>query len=307
MTALSKTPVTLDFADEDKFFSEKVEGFWSLVWRRYRRHKLAIFGTVVLLIFVIFAVFAPVLTPYPPDELHIEIIEYGKPIPPDSQFIFGTDGLGRDYFSRCVYGGRTSLLVGFAATIISILIGVPLGCLAGYYGGKVDMVISRFIEMLTCVPTFFLLLTVNALLSPNTTNVIFVLGLFGWMGLARQTRAQFLSLRSQEFVEAAVGLGLSDATIIFRHLLPNSLMPVIVSATMSVAGNILAESGLSYLGMGIQEPMASWGSMLKLAQPYITSAPWLSIFPGLLISIIALALNFMGDGLRDALDPRAMN
>ena len=307
MTESVRTPVSLEFTDEDRFFSDKVEGFWLLVWRRYRRHKLAIFGTVVLIIFIFFAVFAPVVTPYEPDELHIELIQYGKPIPPNSQFIFGTDGLGRDYFTRCVYGGQTSLIVGFAATALSLLIGVPLGCLSGYYGGKVDMIISRFIEMLTCIPTFFLLLIVNAMLKPNTTNVIFVLGFFGWMGIARQVRAQFLSLRSQEFVESAIGLGLSDAKIIFRHLLPNSLMPVIVSSTISVAGNIMAESALSYLGMGIQEPMASWGSMLKLAQPYITSAPWLSIFPGVLISIVALTLNFMGDGLRDALDPRAMS
>ena len=279
MTESIKTPVALDFSDEDLFFSEKVESYWFLVWKRFRRHKLAIFGTAVLIVFLIFAIFAPLLTPYPPDELHIEIIEYGNPISPNDQFIFGTDGLGRDYFTRCVYGGRISLLVGFAATGLSLLIGVPLGCLAGYYGGTVDMLISRFIEMLTCIPTFFLLLIVNAMLKPNVTNVIFVLGFFGWMGIARQVRAQFLSLRSQEFVESAIGLGLSDTAIIFRHLLPNSLMPVIVSATIAVAGNIMAESALSYLGMGIQEPIASWGSMLKIAQPYITSAPWMSIFP----------------------------
>jgi peptide/nickel transport system permease protein len=307
MTGTVKSSFALNFADEDQFFSEKVESFWFLVWKRYRRHKLAIFGTMILTIFLIFAVFAPLLTPFAPDELHIEIIENGNPIAPNNKFIFGTDGLGRDYFTRCVYGGRTSLLVGFAATALSLLIGVPLGCLSGYYGGKTDMVISRFNEMLTCVPTFFLLLIVNSLLRPNTTNVIFVLGLFGWMGIARQVRAQFLSLRSQEFVESAIGLGLSDIRIIFRHMLPNSLMPVIVSATIAVAGNIMAESALSYLGLGIQEPIASWGSMLKLAQPYVTSAPWLSIFPGLLISVTALTLNFMGDGLRDALDPRAMS
>ncbi|MEA4812743.1 MAG: ABC transporter permease [Anaerolineaceae bacterium] len=307
MTEYTNSPNLAVTDDEDKYFSDHVEGFWTLVWKRFRRHKLAIVGAVILSVFLIFAVFAPALTPFPPDKLHLEIIKYGKPIPPDSKFIFGTDWLGRDYFTRTVYGGRTSLMVGILATVISLLIGVPLGALSGFYGGVIDMVISRFIEMLTCIPTFFLLLTVNALLKPNISNVILILGLFGWTGVARQVRAQFLSLRTQEYAEAAVGLGLSDARIIFKHLLPNSLMPVIVSATMEVAGNILAESGLSYLGMGIQEPFASWGSMLKLAQPYIITSPWLAIFPGLMISLIALSLNFIGDGLRDALDPRAMS
>lgn len=306
MTELINAAPLPSIDEEDRYFTEKVEGFWTLVWKRFKRHKLAMFGMGVLVFFILMALLAKWVTPFEPDKLHIEIIKFGQPIPPDSKFIFGTDWLGRDYFTRIVYGGRTSLMVGFLATGLSLLIGIPLGSLAGFYGGKIDMIISRFIEMLTCIPTFFLLLTVNALLRPNTANVILILGLFGWMGIARQVRAQFLSLKSREFVEAAVGLGLSDWRIIFKHLLPNSLMPVIVGATMDVAGNIMAESGLSYLGLGIQEPAASWGSMLKLAQPYITTAPWLAIFPGLMISIIALSLNFMGDGLRDALDPRSM-
>ncbi len=307
MSELSNVAPSVFIDEEDRYFTEKVEGFWTLVWRRFRRHKLAMFGLIVLLSLLVLTMGAPLFTKFKPDQMHLEIIKYGQPLPPDSKFIFGTDWIGRDYYTRLIYGGRTSLMVGFLSTGLSLLIGVLLGCIAGFYGGMADMIISRFIEMLTCIPTFFLLLTVNALLRPNTTNVILILGLFGWMGVARQVRAQFLSLRGQEFAEAAVALGLSDARIIFRHLLPNSLMPVIVSATMAVAGNIIAESGLSYLGMGIQEPAASWGSMLKLAQPYITTAPWLAIFPGIFISLIALSLNFMGDGLRDALDPRAMS
>ena len=290
--------------EEETFFSSKAESFWGLVWKRFRKHKLAIFGSTVMLLMMIVTVFANIIAPYPPEEMHLEAIINGNPLPPSSTYFFGTDGLGRDYLSRCIYGGRASLMVGFGAMAISLAIGIPLGCIAGYYGGWFDMVICRLIDILNCVPTFFLLLIANAMLRPNLTNVMIVLGVFGWMGIARQIRAQFLSLRSQEFVQAAVSLGLKDRAITFRHLLPNALMPVVVSATMGVAGNIMAESGLSYLGLGVQEPAASWGSMLKLAQPFLRTAPWLGIFPGLLISIVALALNFMGDGLRDALDPR---
>lgn len=292
--------------DEDSFFQSKVKSFWMLVWERFRRHRLAVFGSFVMLIILISVIFAPFICPYPPDELHLDVVVNGNPVAPCTDFIFGTDGLGRDYFTRCIYGGRTSLLIGFGATLLSVLIGVPLGCLAGYYGGLFDMIICRFIDIISCIPTFFLLLIVSAILKPSYTNVILVLGLFGWMGIARQIRAQFLSLRSQEFVQAAVALGLKDRAITFRHLMPNALMPVVVSATMSIAGNIMAESGLSYLGLGVQEPAASWGSMLKISQTYITTAPWMMIFPGLLISLVALAINFMGDGLRDALDPRTI-
>ena len=292
--------------DEDSYFSGKVESFGMLVWKRFRRHRLALVGAITLGLILLLSILAPVITPYGRDELHLEIIQYGNPLPPSAKFIFGTDGLGRDYFTRCLYGGRTSLLIGFGATLLSVLIGVPLGCIAGYYGGTVDMVICRFIDVVSCIPEFFLLIIVCAVMKPNYTNVILVLGLFGWFGVAKQIRAQFLSLRTQEFVQAANALGLKDKVITFRHLMPNALMPVVVSATMSVAGNIMAESGLSYLGLGVQEPAASWGSMLKLSQPYITTAPWMMIFPGLLISLVALSINFLGDGLRDALDPRTL-
>lgn len=294
----------LEEADEDAYFSAKVESFGMLVWKRFRKHKLAIVGSAVMAVILFMTIFAPVVCRFPPEELHIEDVANGNPVAPNTKYWFGTDGLGRDYFSRCIYGGRTSLLVGFGAMLMSLAIGIPLGCIAGYYGGVFDMIICRFIDMLNCIPTFFLLLTVNALLKPNVYNVIIVLGAFGWMGIARQLRAQFLTLRNQEFVQAAVALGLKDKAITFRHLLPNALMPVIVSATMGIAGNIMAESGLSYLGLGVQEPAASWGSMLKISQSYVGSAAWMAIFPGLLISLVALALNFMGDGLRDALDPR---
>ncbi len=295
-----------DELNEDEFYNSKVESFSSVVWKRYRKHKLALFGTIVLSIMIILCILAPVITPYGRDELHMEYIQYGNPIPPCGMFPFGTDGLGRDYLTRCLYGGRTSLLIGFGATLLSVLIGVPVGCIAGYYGGIADMIIMRTIEIFSCIPSFFLLIIVCALMRPSYTNVILVLGMFGWFGIARQIRAQFLSLRNQEFVQAATALGFKDSVITFRHIMPNALMPVVISATMSVAGNIMAESGLSYLGLGVQEPEASWGSMLKLSQPYMKTAPWMMIFPGMLISIVALCINFMGDGLRDALDPRTL-
>lgn len=290
--------------DEDSFYSSKIESFYSLVWKRFKKHKLAMVGCIMLGLILTCVVLAPVIAPYPPDEMHLEDVINAKPLAPGLKYLLGTDSFGRDYLTRCLYGGRISLLVGFIAIIISLIIGVVLGCLAGYYGGWVDMTISRLIDMLTCIPTFFLMITVSALLGMSVTNLIIILGTLGWMGIARQIRAQFLSLRSQEFVQAASSLGLKDSIIVFRHLLPNALSPVIVSATMGIAGNIIAESALSYLGLGVQEPTASWGSMLRISQSYIVDAPWMAIFPGLLISVVALALNFMGDGLRDALDPK---
>jgi len=296
--------VVTDEIDENTYFSQTIESFGTLVWKRFRKHKLAMFGSVVIIIVLAMTIFAPLVTPYGPEEMHLDEVINGKPLPPSSKYVFGTDNFGRDYFTRCVYGGRVSLMVGFCAIIISVIIGVTLGCTAGYYGGIVDMLICRIMDILTCIPTFFSMIIVSSMLGMSTFNLIAVLGILGWMGIARQIRAQFLSLRSQEFVQAAVALGLRDRAIVFKHLLQNGLTPVIVSATMGIAGNIMAESALSYLGLGVQEPTASWGSMLRASQAYITTAPWLGIAPGAFISIVALALNFMGDGLRDALDPR---
>lgn len=292
--------------DEESFFSSKAENFSMRVWKRFRSHKLAMFGATVLILVILCSIFATVISPFSYDELHLDEIKNGKPLAPNSKYWFGTDNLGRDYLTRCIYGGRVSLAVAFGAVIISLCIGVPLGCLAGYYGGWVDIIVCRSIEILTCIPTFFLILTINAMLKPSIFNVMICLGTLGWMGIARQIRAQFLSLRSQDFVQSAVALGLKDREIVLRHLLPNALMPVVISATMGIAGNIMAESALSYLGLGVQEPIPSWGAMLKISQSYIENAPWMALYPGVLISIVALALNFMGDGLRDALDPKTL-
>jgi len=301
---ISVNPEVLD--DEEGYFSSHVDSFGALVWKRFRHHKLAVIGTIMLLVLILSAVLADVIAPFPPTETHREDVPNGLPLAPNSKYIFGTDKYGRDYFSRCLYGGRISLAVGFVAQTISLVIGLPLGCIAGYYGGVADMIIMRLCEFLSCIPTFFLILTVSATLpTPSIFYVMLIIGIFGWMGITRQIRAQFLTLRQQDFVQAAVSLGLKDSVVVFRHILPNALTPVIINVTMGLANAIMTESSLSYLGLGVQEPNASWGSMLKFAQEFLRTGPWLCIFPGALIALTTLALNFMGDGLRDAFDPRS--
>lgn len=280
------------------------ESLSQVVWRRFKHHTLAKVGLITLSCLILLAVFAPYVVVHSPSQLNLDLVADGKPLPPSLQHPFGTDVLGRDYLSRAIYGGRISLAVGFVAVAFSMTIGVTVGAIAGYYGGLIDNILCRIIDVLLCIPTFFLILTVNAFLRPNIFNVMVVIGVFGWMGTARLIRGEFLSLREQEFAEAARTIGASDARIVFRHILPNAMAPAIVSATMQVAGAILTESGLSYLGMGVQEPTPSWGSMLQAGQRYLTTAPWLAIFPGLLISITVLAFNFIGDGLRDSFDPK---
>lgn len=279
------------------------EGWTMQAWKRFRRHRLAVIGLSTLAVLVLSAVLAPYIAPHKPGEVRLDLVPDGKPRPPSWSHPFGTDALGRDYLSRAIFGARISLSVGVVAIGIALTIGTVLGSLAGFYGGIVDSVICRGIDVLMSVPTFFLILTVNAVLRPNIFNVMVVIGAFGWMGVARLVRGEFLILKQMEFTQAARALGNKDARIIFRHILPNAIAPLIVAGTLGVASAILLESGLSYLGMGVQEPMPSWGSMLRSAQPYLTSAPWLALFPGLLISISVLALNFVGDALRDAVDP----
>jgi peptide/nickel transport system permease protein len=223
---------------------------------------------------------------------------------PSSQHVLGTDQLGRDVFSRMLYGSRISLSVGFVAVAISILIGILVGALAGYYGGWVDSLLMRFVDIMICFPSFFLILTVVALLGPSLLKVMFVIGITSWMGTSRFVRAEFLSLRERDFVQAAQALGVRDLRIIFRHILPNALAPVFVTATLDVATAILVEAGLSFLGFGAQPPAPSWGNILTEGRTYIFDAWWLTIFPGLAILITVLSFNLLGEGLRDALDPR---
>ncbi len=300
----TKTTIAIQ-DEEDAFFSSQVESFWKMVWKRFRKHKLAVAGLIVLLLMLVLCFAAPLLTKYGYDELHLEDVPDGMPLRPNSKYIFGTDVVGRDYFTRCLYGGRISLTVGLVSTAITLAIGIPLGCIAGYYGGVADMIIMRFIEFLACIPTFPLLLTLNATLTnPSIYLVMLIIGLLGWGGIARHVRGQFLSLKSQEFVQGAKALGFKDKRIIFKHILPHALTPVIISVSMGIAGAILMESSLSYLGLGVQEPIPSWGAMISRGKSWLRDRPHLAIIPGVLILIVSLCCNFIGDGFRDALDPR---
>ena len=269
-------------------------------WAYFKRNRLAVPGLGIVLIMFLLAVFSPMLSPYDPGEINIE----SKLENPCRDHPMGTDNLGRDVLSRMLYGARISLSVGFVAVGISIAIGILVGAISGYYGRWVDAVLMRFVDIMMCFPAFFLILTVIALLGPNIINIMIVIGITSWMGTARFVRAEFLSLKEREFVIAARVLGLSDRRIIFRHILPNALAPVIISATLGVAGAILMEAGLSFLGFGVQPPNPSWGNILTEGRTYIFDAWWLTLFPGLAILITVLAFNLVGEGLRDAMDPR---
>lgn len=223
---------------------------------------------------------------------------------PSLAFPLGTDDLGRDVLVRILYGARISLMVGFVAVGISTFIGILLGAMAGYYGRWIDSLIMRFVDIMLCFPTFFLILAVIAFLKPSIWNIMIIIGLTSWMGVARLVRAEFLSLKERDFVLAAQAIGARDARIIFRHILPNAISPVLVSATLGVAGAILTESALSFLGIGVQPPTPSWGNMLIAGKQTLGTAWWLSVFPGLAILITVLGYNLLGEGIRDAMDPR---
>ncbi len=270
------------------------------VWSYFKRNKLAVAGVVVVFSVFVVAMLSPLIAPYDPGEVKVD----AKLLGPSIERPMGTDHLGRDCLSRMLYGARISLSVGFVAVGISICIGILVGSIAGYYGGVVDTVLMRFVDIMMCFPVFFLVLTVIALLGPNIFNVMVVIGITSWMGTSRLVRAEFLSLKEREFVLAACALGLTDRRIIFRHILPNALAPVIVSASLGVAGAILLEAGLSFLGFGVQPPSPSWGNILTEGRTYIFDAWWLTLFPGLAILITVLAFNLVGEGLRDALDPK---
>ncbi|HEY5599989.1 MAG TPA: ABC transporter permease [Candidatus Manganitrophaceae bacterium] len=271
-----------------------------LIWRRFKRNGVALFGSVIVLTVFAVALFAPLLAPYNPNQIEVEkILE-----PPSAGHLFGTDPLGRDVLSRMIWGARISLLVGFVAVGIAILIGILIGAISGFYSGRLDAFLMRLVDIMLSIPTFFLILTVIAILEPSIWNIMIVIGLTGWMGVARLVRGQFLALKETDYVAAARALGASDSRLIFRHILPNALSPVYVSAILGVAGAILTESALSFLGLGVQPPQASWGSILTAGKDNIEIAWWLSVFPGLAIFITVLGYNLLGEGLRDALDPR---
>ena len=269
-------------------------------WARIRRNRLAISGLVLVTGMFAVALAAPWLAPYDPGYINLKEVL----MPPSPAHLLGTDTLGRDVLSRIIFGARVSLLVGFVAVGIATLIGMLVGSLAGYYGGWVDQLLMRLVDVMLCFPTIFLILAVIAVLGPSIWNIMAVIGLTGWMGVARLVRAEFLSLREREFMVAARALGASDARLIWRHLLPNALTPVMVSATLGVAGAILVESALSFLGLGVQPPTPSWGNILTMGQDNIEIAWWLSFFPGLAILVTVMSYNLLGEGIREAIDPR---
>ena len=262
---------------------------------------LVLIGFTIIACTLLLALIAPFIAPYDPDAIDVKSIL----LSPSSMHLMGTDGLGRDVFSRMLYGARISLMVGFVAVGIATAIGIVLGAVAGFYRGWIDTVIMRTVDVMLSIPTFFLILAVIAFLTPSIWNIMVVIGLTSWMGVTRLVRAEFLSLRNREFILAAQTLGAKDARLIFTHLLPNSLTPIIVSSILGIASAVLVESGLSFLGLGVQAPQASWGNILTDGKEYIQFAWWLSLFPGLAILITVLGYNLLGDGLRDAYNPRS--
>jgi peptide/nickel transport system permease protein len=267
------------------------------------KNPLALAGLIIIGIISFMAIFAPWIAPFDPDAIKVKNIL----LSPSATHLMGTDGLGRDVYSRMLFGARISLLVGIVAVGIATIIGIVLGAIAGFYRGWVDTVIMRLVDVMLSIPTFFLILAVIAFLTPSIWNIMIVIGLTSWMGVTRLVRAEFLSLRNREFVLASQTLGAKDSRLIFKQLLPNSLTPIIVSSVLGIASAVLVESGLSFLGLGVQAPQASWGNILTDGKEYIEFAWWLSMFPGLAILITVMGYNLLGEGLRDALDPRTSN
>lgn len=286
--------------------NEKPRSFWFYAWRRFRRNKLAIAGLVVLTLIVLITLFAGPLTKlmlgWGRDEFELTAIR----AMPSARHPLGTDSVGRDVLTRVIYGGQVSMLIAAASVAANIVIGTILGSLAGYFGGVVDNLLMRLVDIINTLPFLLIALTLVAIFGPSVKNLIFAIIMTGWPGPARLVRGEFLSLRERDYVEAAKATGAKPWRIIFRHMLPNAIPPLIVSATLSMAGIILAEASLSYLGFGVRVPIPSWGNMLSEANSIVvlTNMPWLWLPPGIMIFLTVLSVNFVGDGLRDAMDPR---
>jgi peptide/nickel transport system permease protein len=287
-----------------------------LAWRRYRRHKMALFGTIMLILLVAYGligalVFSEGFANYTDTSRRLQA--------PSAAHLFGTDAIGRDVLARTIYGAQISLLIGLSAVIIETIVGILVGALAGYFGGWIDAVLMRLTEAMLIIPEIFLLIVMakffgnkipdinlfGRIFSGSVVVIVVIIGLTSWMYLARIVRAEFLSLKENDFILAARATGTPNSQIIFGHILPNSIAPIVVSATLGVANAILAEAYISFLGLGVQPPTATWGNMLDGANNYMDTAPWLWFFPGMLILLTVLSINFLGDGLRDALDPRS--
>lgn len=267
------------------------------------KNKFALTGLIVITLLIVVALFAPVISPYTPSEQNV----FERLQAPSLTHIFGTDDLGRDVFTRMVFGARISLAVGFISVFIILVIGTFLGIISGYYGGKTDYIIMRFTDIVLCFPTFFLIILVIAFIEPNIYNVMIVIGVTSWPGLARLVRAEVLSLKEREFILVSKMMAISNIKIFFVHILPNIISPLMVYSSLAIGGAILTESALSFLGLGVQPPMPSWGQILTSGKDYIYMAWWLSLFPGIAILVTVLAFNLVGEAIRDIFDPKEEN
>jgi len=294
----------------EETLSTRPETMTGLAVKYFFKHKLAVTGLVIVVLLVIACIFGPNISPYDVEKSSLRI----RYQPPSLEHPFGTDDLGRDLLTRILFGGRISLSIGLFSMLLAVIVGVTIGSLAGFFGGSLDNILMRFTDLMLTIPRLFLLIIMAVILrgidwpymqeAGGIMAIILVIGILSWMSIARLVRGAFLSLREKEFVEAARSLGLSNFRIIVRHILPNAISPVIVAATLGLAGAIISESGLSYLGFGVQPPTPTWGNMLRTAQDeMLRGHTWMAVFPGLMIFMIVLSINYMGDGLRDALDP----
>ncbi len=274
--------------------------FWGLAWQRFRHHKVALGGAAVVLVLVLITLLAGVIAPYRFEDIDLT----ARLRSPSWTHLLGTDTIGHDVFTRLLYAGRVSLLVGFSAATVAALVGIVVGATAGFFGGVADNVLMRITDVSLALPELPILIILSRYLGGSVGGIVFVISLFAWRGVARLVRGEVLKLKNQEFTDAARALGATDIRILVRHLVPNALAPVIVASTLIVGGAILTEAALSFLGIGIQPPVPSWGNMLQNAQDFILSAPRLAVYPGVMIFLTVLCFNFLGDGLRDALDPR---
>ena len=272
-----------------------------LAGRRFQRHHQAVLGLALLAALTVVTLLTPILAPFDPDALNLPT---GRLLAPSAEHWMGTDELGRDLLSRVLYGARISLTIGFLAVLIAITLGTTIGAVAGYAGGWIDAILMRIVDLFLSFPRIVLLVTVVAVLEPSIALIVVVLGLTGWMGVSRLVRGQVLSVREREYVQAAHALGYGPGRVLGHHILPNVLTPVIVAATLGIGNAILAEAALSYLGLGVQPPTASWGNIIQSGGDRIIDAWWITTFPGLAIVLTVMSFNLVGDGLRDALDPR---
>jgi len=306
LTAQQKARAQLRLWEE-----QETPGLMAMAWQRFRRDILAMVGGAIIIILVLAAICAPLLskyvTRYTPEQIELGGIlkPLGYQKSPDlAVHVFGTDELGRDVLTRIIYGGRVSLYISFLTVLISLTIGTLVGAIAGFYGGAVDNLLMRFVDIVYAIPGLFLLILIAVVFRPGVTGMAFVLASLSWIGVSRLVRGEFLTLKARDFIDAARVVGANNARLIFRHILPNATSPIIVAASLAIGGVILTETALSFLGMGVRPPTPSWGNMLTNAQQYLYRAPHLIIIPGFFIFITVLAGNMMGNGLRDALDPR---